>query len=146
MTTHTVKMTSSLTKVSVGWHPANRLEGDNSQQPVAHKGADPREKEEEPHDGALHGLGGCRIGKLQTCITESKGADICWTAVGYVVYKKVETVYMLWPAANKSKGFTFYNRWQCNIASTVTLYSYNLCQLTCCQVRVRDSGTNEACM
>lgn len=64
---HRVVPGVSLTKVFVGGHPANTLEGDNGQQTRAHEGADPREEKEEAHDGALHGLGGCRISKLQTC-------------------------------------------------------------------------------
>lgn len=55
-----------LTKVFVRGHPANRLGGDNRQQSRAEKGANPREEEEKTHDGTLHGLGGCRVRKLQT--------------------------------------------------------------------------------
>ena len=57
----------SLTKVSVRWHPANGVDGDNGQQARAHKGADAGEEEEETHDGTLHWPGGCWVGKLQTC-------------------------------------------------------------------------------
>lgn len=61
MTAHiiTAQSTACLTKVFVGGHPANLLDGDQSQQTGAHEGADPREEKEEPHDGTLHGLGGC---------------------------------------------------------------------------------------
>lgn len=51
----------------MGSHPANCFERNNSQQARAHEGTNPREEEEEPHDGTLHGLGSRRIGKLQTC-------------------------------------------------------------------------------
>lgn len=51
----------------MGRHPTNCFERNNSQQSRADEGTDPGEEEEEPHDGALHGLGSCRIGKLQTC-------------------------------------------------------------------------------
>lgn len=54
-----------LTKVSVRGHPADRLGGDDGQQAKADKGANPREEKEKTHDGALHGLGGCRISELQ---------------------------------------------------------------------------------
>lgn len=63
---HRNETTVSLTKVFMGRHPANCLQGNDSQQSRAYKGANPREEEEEPHDGTLHGLWGCRIGKLQT--------------------------------------------------------------------------------
>lgn len=47
-------------------HPADRLGGDECQQPRADKGANPREEKEKTHDGTLHGLGGRGICKLQT--------------------------------------------------------------------------------
>lgn len=67
-----IELHDSLTKVFMGRHPADFLEGDDRQQTGAYEGANPGEEEEEPHDGALHGLGGSRISKLQTCITEKK--------------------------------------------------------------------------
>lgn len=56
----------ALTEVFVGRHPADPLERNDGQQTGAHERANPREEKEEPHNCTLHGLGGCRIGKLQT--------------------------------------------------------------------------------
>lgn len=54
-------------EVFVGRHPADPLERNDGQQTGAHERANPGEEKEEPHNCTLHGLGGCRIGKLQTC-------------------------------------------------------------------------------
>lgn len=56
-----------LTEVRVVAHPPDGPEGHQRQQPRAHEGPDAGEEEEQAHDGALHGLGGGRVGELQTC-------------------------------------------------------------------------------
>lgn len=77
-----------LTKIYGGRHPANYREGDKSQQSGAHERADPREEKEEPHDGTLHGLWGCRIGKFKACNNNNKqiGYKI---AVGFLKYNSL---------------------------------------------------------
>lgn len=54
----------ALTKVCVVAHPADGFDGHQLQQSRAHERAHAREEEEQAHYGALHGLGGGRIGEF----------------------------------------------------------------------------------
>lgn len=54
----------NIAEVCVVAHPADGFDGHQLQQSRAHKRADAREEEEQTHYGALHGLGGSRIGEF----------------------------------------------------------------------------------
>lgn len=81
---------SILTKVLVGRHPANCFEGNYSQQARPHKGTNPREEKEEPHDGTLHGLRSSRVSELQTC-----GKDKCKVTLLLCKYTADSRVFMM---------------------------------------------------